>query len=146
MLLAAFGWGLGTIMMNHTQLSISNTALTFWMMVATVPVLAAVSLLLEASQWRSPTIGEWMAILYNALLVFCLCHIIWFRLARKLPPIASSLSIMLIPVLGVFSGSWALDETVGPYDLGALILIIIAMLVVLLPERDKPNGTLSDRA
>jgi hypothetical protein len=46
----------------------------------------------------------------------------------------------------VFSGSWALDETVGPYDLGALILIVIAMLVVLLPERDKPNGTLSDRA
>lgn len=146
MLLAAFGWGLGTVMMNHTQLSISNTALTFWMMVATVPVLAAVSLLLEASQWRSPTIGEWMAILYNAVLVFCLCHIIWFRLARKLPPIASSLSIMLIPVLGVFSGSWALDETVGPYDLGALILIVIAMLVVLLPEKDKPNGTLSDRA
>lgn len=62
MLLAALGWGLGTVMMNHTQLSILNTALTFWMMVATVPVLASVSLLLEANQWRSPTIGEWMAI------------------------------------------------------------------------------------
>ena len=82
-----------------------------------------------------PTIGEWGAILYNAILVFGLCHIIWFRLARKLPPIASSLSIMLIPVLGVFSGAWALNETIGVYDISALALILIAMAVVLLPQK-----------
>lgn len=94
-------------------------------------------MILELDQWRAPTAGEWGAILYNALLVFCLCHIIWFRLARKLPPIASSLSIMLIPILGVFSGAWTLDESLSIYDLGALSLIVLAMSIVLLPYAKK---------
>jgi drug/metabolite transporter (DMT)-like permease len=137
MLFAAFGWGLGTVMMNRTHLSISNTSLTFWMMVATVPVLGVLSMALELEQWRTPTTGEWGAILYNALLVFCICHIIWFRLARKLPPIASSLSIMLIPIVGVGSGAWALNETLGVYDIAALGLIVLAMSVVLLPRTKR---------
>jgi drug/metabolite transporter (DMT)-like permease len=68
------------------------------------------------------------------------CHVIWFRLARKLPPTASSLSIMLIPVLGVFTGAWALDETIGPYDIGALVLILLAMAVVLMPRREPKQS------
>jgi len=107
-------------------------AITFFAM-----VLASIGF--KMKDWRPPTTGEWWAILYNALLVFCVCHIIWFRLARKLPPIASSLSIMLIPVLGVFSGAWALDEAIGPYDISALILILIAMAVVFLPRRKTPD-------
>lgn len=135
MLIAAMGWGLGTVMMKHTQLSISNASLTFWMMVLTAVVLLMATAIFEHDQWRMPTSGEWGAILYNAILVFCLCQIIWFRLARKLPPIASSLSIMLIPVLGVFSGAWALNETIGAYDISALVLILVAMAVVLLPPK-----------
>ncbi|MEY2682335.1 MAG: hypothetical protein RIQ66_896 [Pseudomonadota bacterium] len=143
MLIAAIGWGLGTVMMNRTQLTISNASLTFWMMVATVVVVGLVSVVLEIDQWRAPTPSEWATILYNALLVFGFCHIIWFRLARKLPPIASSLSIMLIPVLGVFSGAWALNETIGPYDISALILILIAMAVVLLPRRKSSQESVA---
>jgi hypothetical protein len=41
--------------------------------------------------------------------------------------------------LGVFSGAWALDEVIGPYDISALILILIAMAVVLLPRRKTPD-------
>lgn len=140
MLFAAFGWGLGTVMMNRTRLSISNTSLTFWMMAATVPILGLVSVIFESDQWRPPTAGEWGAILYNALLVFCICHIIWFRLARKLPPVASSLSIMLIPIVGVGSGAWALNETLGLYDIAALGLIVLAMSIVLLPRTEKQGS------
>jgi drug/metabolite transporter (DMT)-like permease len=50
---------------------------------------------------------------------------------------------MLIPVLGVFSGAWALDETIGPYDISALILILIAMAVVLLPRRKTPEQSIA---
>ena len=142
MLLAAFGWGLGTVMMNRTHLSISNTLLTFWMMVVTVPVLGILSVILEFNQWRIPTVGELGAIFYNALLVFCICHIIWFRLARKLPPVASSLAIMLIPIVGVSSGAWALNETLGVYDITALGLIVLAMSIVLLPYTKKQDAPL----
>ena len=140
MMVAAISWGIGIAMMNHMKVSISNAALTFWMMVLTAFLLSTGALLTEASQWRWPRPGEWAAILYNAIIVFGVCHVIWFRLARKLPPTASSLSIMLIPVLGVFTGAWALDETIGPYDIGALVLILLAMAVVLMPRREPKQS------
>lgn len=141
MLLAAMGWGLGTAMMNYFKLSISNAALTFWMMCLTSIVLMTAACVIEYDQWRWPTPGEWGAIWFNAIIVFGFCHIVWFRIARKLPPVASSLSIMLIPVLGVFSGAWALNEKVGAYDLGALVLILLSMGVVLLPKRGVKTTT-----
>ena len=140
MLVAAMGWGLGTAMMRNLHVSISNAALTLWMMTITFCAVMVGSVVLELPTIRWPHTGEWMAIIYNAIIVFGFCHIAWFRLARKLPPVASSLSIMLIPPLGVFSGAWSLGETVGPFDLAALALILLSMAVVLLPRRSKAAG------
>ncbi len=140
MLVAAMGWGLGTAMMRNLHVSISNAALTLWMMTITFCTVMMGSVVLELPAIRWPHTGEWMAIIYNAIIVFGFCHIAWFRLARKLPPVASSLSIMLIPPLGVFSGAWSLGETVGPFDLAALALILLSMAVVLLPRRSKAAG------
>ncbi len=139
MLVAAIAWGVGTAMMNHMKVSISNASLTFWMMILTTGFLLVFAILLESSQWRMPTLGEWAAILFNAVVIFGFCHVVWFRLARKLPQVASSLSIMLIPILGVFSGAWALNETIGPNDMGALVLILLSMAAVLLKKR--PDST-----
>jgi drug/metabolite transporter (DMT)-like permease len=139
MLIAAMGWGIGTAMMNHLKVGISNAALTFWAMLITCHFIAMGSFVLERDQWKMPNAEVWAAILFNAFVVFGFCHIVWFRLARKLPPIASSLSIMLIPALGVFSGAWWLNESVGPYDFGALILILLSMAAVLLPKKDASS-------
>lgn len=141
MTIAAIGWGIGTAMMNHMKVSISNASLTFWMMVLTCTVLALGSALLEMHDWRMPHFGEWMTIFYNAFVVFCFCHIAWFRLARKLPPVASSLSIMLIPPLGVIAGAWSLGETVSAWDVSALLLILLSMAAVLVPGRKTKPAT-----
>lgn len=138
MLIAAVAWGVGTAMMNHYPVSVSNALLTFWMMVLTSAVLALGSVVLEFNHWRWPHAGEWGAIVFNAIVVFGFCHIVWFRLARKLPPVASSLSIMLIPVLGVFSGAYALNEPIATTDLAALGLILLSMGAVLLRRRKAP--------
>ena len=139
MLIAAMGWGLGTAMMNHLKVSASNTALSFWMMSFTCTFVLAAAVLLESADWRWPNFGEWMAILFNAFVIFGFCHVVWFRLARKLPPVVSSLSIMLIPALGVFSGVVGLGEKLGPYDLGALVFILLSMAAVLIPQRRAPS-------
>ena len=39
---------------------------------------------------RWPHALEWAAIIFNAVIVFGFAHVVWFRLARTLPPIASS--------------------------------------------------------
>ena len=129
MLASAISWGIGTVLMKHLRVSISNMALTFWMLVFTSVFLLIGSIAIESNDWRSPSIGEWLAILYNAGITFALCHILWFRIARNLTPVASSISIMLIPVIGVFSGTVALGEPITSLDLTALGLILIAMAV-----------------
>ena len=53
-------------------------------------------------------------------------------MARKLPPVASILSVMMIPVVGVFSGAWLLGETPGWQDYIATALILLSMSPVLL--------------
>ncbi|TDF67949.1 DMT family transporter [Cupriavidus sp. L7L] len=131
MLLAAAGWGFGTQLMKRTQTDVPIGAMTFWMLLATVPFLLAGTLLLEHG-WRMPTAVEWGAIAYNAVVVFAFCHLVWFGLARSLPPVVSSLSIMFIPVVGVFSGMWLLGELPHWQDYAAIVLMFMALSSVML--------------
>lgn len=131
-LAAAAGWGYGTVIMKRTQIDMPTISLTFWMLTLTTLMMALASSVFESADWRMPDATEWNAILYNALIVFGFAHVVWFQLARTLPPIASSLSVMMIPVVGVFSGAWMLNETPHWQDYGAMLLILAAMSTVLL--------------
>jgi drug/metabolite transporter (DMT)-like permease len=59
---------------------------------------------------------------------------VWLRLARRLPPAASGLSMMMIPALGVFSSLWLLGEQPRWQDDIALALIVFSLATVLLPS------------
>ncbi len=131
MLVAAAGWGFGTQLMKRTHVDIPIGTLTFWMLAITLPFLAIGTLLFE-SGWRMPTAVEWGAIVYNAVVVFAYCHLVWFALARSLPPVVSSLSIMFIPVVGVFSGMGMLGETPHWQDYVAIVLMFAALSSVML--------------
>jgi drug/metabolite transporter (DMT)-like permease len=55
-------------------------------------------------------------------------------LARSLPPVASTLSVMLIPVLGVFSGALWLGEVLHWQDWTAVLLMVVSICSVLWPQ------------
>lgn len=136
-LVAAAGWGYGTVLMKRTPVTMPTIALTFWMLMLTSSMMALTALLLESAAWRLPDATEWGTILYNILIVFGFAHVVWFQLARTLPPVASGLSVMMIPVLGVFSGAWWLNEQLHWQDFTSMLLILVAMSTVLLkPRRD----------
>ncbi len=117
------------------------------MLTVTLPFLAAGTLLLETG-WRMPNAAEWGAIAYNAVVVFAYCHLVWFALARNLPPAVSSLSVMFIPVVGVFSGMWMLGEQPHWQDYAAIALMFAAlssvMLVPLLRRRLRASVARGD--
>jgi drug/metabolite transporter (DMT)-like permease len=62
-------------------------------------------------------------------------QLLWFRLASILPPVASSLSVMLIPVVGLFSGMALLGEQPTWHDRVALGCVLAAIASLLLPAR-----------
>lgn len=138
MLAAAMVWGWGTQLMRRRRLQVPVVVISFWMMVISVAVCSVLSVALESDRWvRWPNTVEWWAVLYNIVMVFGISQLLWFRLATLLPPVASSLSVMMIPVVGVFSGMFMLGEMPGAADLLALGCVLLAMASVLLPARSR---------
>ena len=134
-LAAAATWALGTQLLRHTRIGLPTLTLSFWMTAMTAVVMTVLTLLFERDQWRWPGPVTWGSILYNAVLIFGFAHAAWFYLARGLPPVASTLSVMFIPVLGVFSGAVWLGEVVHWQDWVAVALMTVAIASVLWPSR-----------
>jgi drug/metabolite transporter (DMT)-like permease len=138
MLAAAMVWGWGTQLMRRRRMQVPVVVIAFWMMVISVLVCGLLSIVLESGQWeRWPNAVEWWAVLYNIVMVFGVSQLLWFRMASILPPVASSLSVMMIPVVGVFSGMVMLGELPAATDLLALASVLVAMASVLLPAKRR---------
>jgi drug/metabolite transporter (DMT)-like permease len=139
-LIAAAGWGLGTVLLKRTQLEMPTISLTLWMLSFTTVAMTLLAFLFERDQWHWPNAISWAAIIYNAAVIFGFAHVVWFKLARTLPPVASSLSVMFIPVIGTFSGAWVLGETPQWQDYVAMVAILGAMSTVLFKPRAGTSG------
>lgn len=131
-LVAAAVWALGTHRLRRSTLGVPLLAAAFWMTAITACVLALLALVFEGARWRQPEPHVWGAVLYNAVGVFGFAHAAWFYLARTLPPVASSVSVMMIPVLGVFSGALLLGEQLHWQDFAAVASMVLAIGLVLL--------------
>ncbi len=141
-LVAAAVWALGTQTLRRTRIEVPVLTISFWMMVLTAIVVAALSAGFERGQWAMPDFTATWTILFNAVLVFGFAQAAWIYLAKGLPPLASTLSVMLIPVLGVFSGAVWLREAVHWQDGAAVALMVVAIASVLWPQRAaaRPAG------
>lgn len=140
MLVAAATWAIGTQLMRRTRINAPTLTISFWMTLLTTLWMTLLSVLFERNAWTAPNPAQWGAIVYNALGVFAFAQVVWLMLARELPPIASSLSVMMIPVLGVFSGAWWLGEVLHWQDWAAVVLVMLAILTVLWPQRAATPG------
>jgi drug/metabolite transporter (DMT)-like permease len=140
-LVAACVWALGTQLLRRTKMEVSTLTISFWMIVASGVVMTLLALVFERDQWVPPSQPVVWAILYNAILIFGYAQAAWFTLARSLPPIASTLSVMFIPVLGVFSGALWLGEVLHWQDWAAVALMMVAIASVLWPARAPATAT-----
>lgn len=132
-LVAAAVWALGTQLLRRTRAELPTLTLSFWMTVITGVVLALLAVVFERDRWHVPSAAVSWAIAYNAVMIFGYAHAAWFFLARTLPPVASTLSVMFIPVLGVFSGALWLGEILHWQDWAAVVLMVVAIGSVLWP-------------
>lgn len=136
MLSAALIWGYGTHRMRRRRSRMHVLAITFWSLASSLVVCLATAWALEREAWtQPPAAAVWGAVIFNATVIFGFAQPVWYRLATILPPVASGLSIMLIPVLGLFSGMAILGEQAAWTDWVALGAVLVAMGTVLLPSR-----------
>lgn len=128
---AAAVWALGTHMLRRSTLPVPLLAIVFWMTVICTVVMTLLAVLFEHALWRWPAPHGWAAVAFNAVLIFGFSQAAWLYLAKTLPPVASSISTMMIPVLGVFSGAVLLGEQLHWQDWAAVVLMASAIALVL---------------
>ncbi|MFC5496458.1 DMT family transporter [Caenimonas terrae] len=136
-LFAAAAWALGTQLLRRSRMEVATLTLSFWMTAITTVVMSVLAVTFERAQWRLPPAPTGWAILFNGVMIFGYAQPAWFFLARSLPPLASTLSVMLIPVLGVFSGALWLHEVLHWQDYTAVLLMMVAIASVLWPARQR---------
>jgi len=134
-LISALAWAMGVHLMRRTKLTVPTLTISFWMTAMTAVVMTVLSLLFEQAQWKAPSTTTWGAIAFNAVFIFGIVQTMWLSMARHLTPVASTLSVMMIPVLGVFGGAWWLGEVLHWQDWAAVLLMVLAIASVLLPTR-----------
>ncbi|GAB4209065.1 MAG: EamA family transporter [Tibeticola sp.] len=132
---AALAWAIGTLMMRRSHPSLPVQAMTVWMMLLSAAVIWLLAISLEPwPRWHFSA-PMWASLAYGVLINYGFAQIIWFGLARHLPPATSAMSIMAVPLIGTASATLIVGEWPSWQDGAALIAVMAAMAAVLLPPR-----------
>jgi drug/metabolite transporter (DMT)-like permease len=135
---AAISWSLGTVLLRRWAPPLPQNTLTGWMiLLGWAPLVVAAPLFdphpLASLAAMSGT--TWFAVIYNIVFASTVAYWAWFRMARSLPVVVSSLSSLPVPVVGVLSGMLVLGERPGVTELIALTLVLASLAAVMFPER-----------
>ncbi|MCL4799668.1 MAG: EamA family transporter [Burkholderiales bacterium] len=134
---AAISWAFGTVMIKRWPVGLPVTSFTAWQMVIGGLPILAIALFVETGSFDllALSAGPLFATLYNMLVAFVFCFWAWMKIARSASVGASSLAVLMIPVVGVFSGMVVLDEQPSWLDYAALVLVTLSIATVLVPRR-----------
>lgn len=146
-LVAAFLWAIGTVLLRKWKPPIAQNTMSGWMMLIGWAPLAIAAPFFETRPWTylgHLSGSAWFAILYNVFLAGTLAHWAWFTLARTLPVAVSSLSSLPVPVVGVFAGMLFLGERPGATEFVALALVMSSLFAVLWQPQAKKRPVAAD--
>ena len=133
MMSAALSWAIGTVLMKRYPVDLPVASLTAWqLLLGGIPIYAG-ALAFEMQRLQPLTLWPAVALIYNVLIAFVFCHWAWFKIVTSVPVGVSSLSTLMIPVVGVFSGMLVLSERPHWQDFAALGLVLPALATVILP-------------
>jgi drug/metabolite transporter (DMT)-like permease len=133
---ASVSWALGTVMQKRFPVAMPAAAYTAWiMLLGGVPIFLGALVFDDFRGLQGA--GGWAVagLLYNIFVAFAFAHWAWIKIATSVPVGVFSLSMLVIPVVGVFSGMLFLGERPSWAEYVALVLVLASLLTVVLPAR-----------
>jgi drug/metabolite transporter (DMT)-like permease len=129
-------------MMKRWPVSLPTSSFTGWQMLIGVTPIAMIALTYEAGTFNPFALSllPMLGTLYNLFVAFNFCYWAWTKIALVAPVGVASLSVMMIPVVGVFSGMLVLGESPSWQDYAALLLVVGALATVLLPPKETKTS------
>jgi drug/metabolite transporter (DMT)-like permease len=133
---ASVSWACGTVMQKRFPANLPVGAYTAWiMLLGGVPIFIGALMFEDVRDLGR--VGLWPALgtVYNVFIAFAFAHWAWIKIATSVPVGVFSLSMLVIPVLGVISGMLFLGERPTWAEYGALALVLGSCLTVVIPAR-----------
>ena len=138
MLCAAMLWALGTLLFRRAHLTLSPLVVTVWMLLLGSAVVWVLALSLEPlPQPGNFSLTMWLSLAYGVVINYGFAQLIWFGMARNLPPATSAMSVMAIPLVGTLSATLIVGEVPHWQDWLAMGFVMVAIASVLLPPRNR---------
>lgn len=132
MLAGAMAWGAATVIVRGVQWSLSPLVLGGWQsVVGAGPLILAALLLGDPSTLGNLDLVTTAAMAYSILVPMIVCQAIFFSIVRRMPASLASTSTLMVPPLGVFFSAAIIGEQVGTLEIGALLLVMLAMIFTL---------------
>jgi drug/metabolite transporter (DMT)-like permease len=108
---------------------------TAWsMLIGGVPIFACAFFLEDPAALRHVALWPALGVAYNVLIAFAFAQWAWIKIATQVPVTVFSISMLIIPVVGVVSGMLFLGERPSWAEYAALVLIIAALATVIRPQ------------
>jgi drug/metabolite transporter (DMT)-like permease len=135
MQVAAICWALGTLMMRRTPLPLPTDVITTWMMALSSIAFWVLAVALEPVPSPAFSAPMWAALAWGVVINYAFAQILWFALARKLPPQASTFALMAVPLVGALSAGFIVNEPLRTTDVIAAGFVMAAIASALWPAK-----------
>ena len=129
---AAVSWALGTVLQKRYPVCLPAGAYTAWiMLLGGVPIFVGALLLEDLRELRNVGLWPALGLGYNVLVAFAFAHWAWIKIAVSVPVSVFSISMLIIPVIGVLSGVVFLGERPGWSEVAALACVLAALATII---------------
>lgn len=139
-MLAGMSWAMGTVVTKRWPVSVPPVSMAAWQLVAgtvfagTGAIVFELDVLLTQVPWAHLHASTWIAVAYHIVFSQALAYIVWYSMLGRLPAGTMSLSLLLVPAVGVIGSILFLGESPTAADYLGLVLIMVAAAVVNLPR------------
>lgn len=133
---AAASWALGTVLQKRYPPAMPAGPYTAWiMLLGGVPIFVCALAFDDVGALAGLGLWPVLGIVYNVLVAFAWGHWAWIKLATSVSVTVFSLSMLVIPMVGVLSGMLFLGERPSWAEGAALVLVLASLFSVAVPQR-----------
>ena len=133
---AALSWAFGTVLQKRFPVAMPAGAYTAWiMLLGGVPIFIGALAFEDLRTLGQVSLAPALGTAYNVFIAFAFAHWAWIKIATAVPVSVFSISMLIIPVVGVVSGMLFLGERPTWAEYAALACVLGALVTVLRPGR-----------
>lgn len=142
-LTSAISWALSNIIIKRKLQRMDNIQFTTWQMGIGALGLLLYSLLFEHEIVHSGILPV-AYVLFAGIIASALAFVLWFHILSKTEASKASISIMLVPVVGVLSGTLVLHESLTWVTILGMVMVLVGIWLV--NKSTKPEQVLTPTA